>query len=73
MCAVSAMFDYAQRNWPVNPPQTQLVPVVWDNEAVKLFKEIIDRLDKLDKKMGDKDCVDPAKATFMAGLDKLNA
>lgn len=61
MCAVSMMYDYMQRNVPPISPY-------WTQPNLSDFKEIIRRLDNLDRKLDQKDCVDPDKAKYLADV-----
>lgn len=66
MCAVSAVIDHGRTlpwdNWINHEPYK--TKDRWDE-----FKDIIDRLDKLDKKLDQPDC-DPAKRAWMESIDK---
>lgn len=61
MCAVSATHDYFRQNVPI----TQ-----WDNKSWDEYLEIIRRLELLDEKLDQKDCVDPAKEEWMKEVEK---
>jgi hypothetical protein len=41
---------------PIFPPIQQ-----WDPEAKQLLREVLERLDKLDKRLGDIECHDESK------------
>lgn len=61
---VSMVHDYAKNKidwdkWTQNP------------SAVDDLKKIIKMLEKIDRKLGEPDCVDPEKAKFMDELEKL--
>ena len=60
MCAVSVMYDWGQ----TVPMQT------WTPPAFEQFKEILRRLEALDKKLAQPDCDDPAKAAWMHEVEK---
>jgi hypothetical protein len=80
MCATSAISDYYRdRTDPVNPwpqpqppvpfPQPYLPPIqIWDQESKQLLREVLDRLDKLDKRLGDIECHDDSKAELKRQL-----
>ena len=55
MCAVSSTYDYFRQNVPVEQ---------WTIPAWKQFQDIIERLDKLDETLNQKDCFDPEKAKW---------
>jgi hypothetical protein len=61
MCTVSAIMDYGQYRIPLQ----QWTPDSWAD-----FKEIIRRLDALDKKLDQPDCVDPAKQRWMQEVEE---
>lgn len=64
MCAVSVVFDY-YRNTPIT---------YWNQTNYGEFREIIQRLDKLDKALGERECHDPAKAEWTKRVeDRLAA
>jgi hypothetical protein len=73
MCAVSATIQYFQdRHNSLLPlpgalgyPQPQ-----WTPESVGLLKQILSKLERLDTMLGEPDCIDPAKAAFVADLEK---
>lgn len=69
MCVVSAVSDYYMRpnTWPPNsiPNQPQWVPTVpFDQETKDALKEIVKRLDEIDKKLKDRECMDDKKVAF---------
>lgn len=61
MCVVSATHDYMRQRVPIRD---------WTRPAFDDYQEIIKRLEKLDKKLGQPDCVDPAKAEWMKEVEK---
>jgi hypothetical protein len=64
MCMVSMVMDGGM----LIPPEK------WTKKTYSEFQEIIDRLDKLDKKLDQPDCHDPAKAEWMKNIeDRLKA
>lgn len=68
MCSVSVIQDYMSQ---------RTTPAQWTRPMFNEYKEILRRLDKLDEKLGQPDCEDPAKAAWMreveTRLDKLEA
>ena len=75
MCAVSMIFDYYRQPttnpaqpipWPSGVPDT----LPWTNDTFKELKDIIKRLDELDKKLGLEHCEDPKKAKWMKKIEK---
>lgn len=68
MCSVSAISDYYTRQWPNSFPSTPDVLTVADPETKRLLKEVMDRLDKIDKRLGDVECMDAEKAKWLAQL-----
>ena len=78
MCAVSMITDHYRdlQQWqqPHALPAIQWPPALpptlpWTREAVDEFKEIIKRLDALDKKLGLEHCEDPKKAEWMQAIE----
>lgn len=65
MCVVSMVHDYGRKNFP---------PVYeWDVDDLTEYEEIIRRLDRLDRRFNQPDCVDPAKQKFMDEIrDRLS-
>lgn len=75
MCTVSMIADYYdKRTWPGSPPfpynpPAPLPPVPqWDEESKRLLREVLERLDKLDKRLGDIECNDIAKEKLFKQL-----
>ncbi len=80
MCSVSAVSDYYRdrtlpHGWEPIPAranpfvQPYLPPVQqWDQEAKQLLREVLERLDKLDKRLGDIECHDESKAELRKQL-----
>ena len=56
MCSVSVMQDY----WREHTQPTQWTPPLWTD-----YQEVLRLLKKLDEKLGQPDCEDPAKAAWM--------
>lgn len=83
MCSYSMIADYyGQRinpgypyNQPINPQpfvQPYLPPVQqWDAESKQLLREVLERLDKLDKRLGDIECHDESKDELKRQLGLL--
>ncbi len=61
MCAVSVIHDYMRMN---------TAPQDWTRPAFNEFHEVIRRLDLLDQKLGQRDCHDPEKATWMEEVER---
>lgn len=68
MCASSMVTDYYQRQWPQNWPQTPNVLTVADEETKSMLRRALALLDKVDKRLGDIECLDKEKAEFLAAL-----
>lgn len=68
MCAVSAISDYYSNQYPLQVPSN---PAPWQNDpaVAKQLLEVLKRLDKLDKRLGDLECKDAAKAAFLKALE----
>lgn len=62
MCFVSVMIETSK----IQAPPVQQ----WSYESVLDMKEILRRLDAIDKKLELKDCFDPTKQEFMKQLDE---
>ncbi len=60
MCMVSVIYDYGKRIPGGN----------WTHDSFSHFKEVIRRLDELDRKLSQPDCHDPAKAAWMREIEK---
>jgi hypothetical protein len=81
MCSVSAVSAYYTDTYPnrLNPYQQAvpmpnlggLHPVVhtFDAETKEMMRQALKLLDKIDKRLGDIECLDDAKAGFMKALD----
>ena len=61
MCVVSVVVDASRQQWG------QISQ--WPTEVAYDMKDIIRRLDAIDKKLGAKDCYDPKKQEFIAELE----
>jgi hypothetical protein len=78
MCASSVISDYYQNTYPnrFNPvsPATympalpQTVVHQFDAETKDMLRQALKLLDKIDKKLGDVECMDDAKKAFLATL-----
>jgi hypothetical protein len=65
MCSVSVVQDYMRR---------EVAPNQWTRPMFNEYKEILKRLEALDERLGQADCEDPAKATWMREVeDRLKA
>lgn len=68
---------YRDSGWPP-PPPPQPIPwpqglpttLPWDRQALDDLKDILKRLDALDKKLGLAECEDPKKAEWMHGIEE---
>ncbi len=60
MCSVSVLSDWGR----TMVPQQQWTRPVFDD-----FKEVLLRLDEIDKKVGQPHCEDPAKAAWMREVE----
>lgn len=76
MCASSVISDYyMQPNWPAGlpamwPSQMPFQQLVQSDPELKdLLRKTVQLLDKIDKKLGDSDCMDETKAAFYRALD----
>lgn len=66
--------------WSPNPPSLPPQPfdwpkaapaaLPWDPDALKLLREAIDLIRKLDAKLGLPDCEDPKKAVWLAEVER---
>lgn len=56
MCAVSRVVDYMATRIPVAD---------WKRPEYDLLMEILDKLNKLDERLGQPDCLDPEKAKYL--------
>lgn len=67
MCAYSVVSDYYmdQHRWPQGNPLDTM-----DGAAIRMLKEITDKLDALDKRLKDIECDDPKKRAFKKKLAK---
>ncbi len=78
MCSVSMISDYYRdrtlpqggQPMPAAANPFSLPPIQqWDPEAKQLLREVLERLDKLDKRLGDIECHDDSKAALRKELD----
>ncbi len=65
MCAVSMISTYYME--PQHPSVPN--PYRFDNETKQALREIVRRLDELDKKLNDRECVDELKEQFFAIIE----
>lgn len=80
MCSVSMVSDWYNQDWrlkqPTYPAIPNLLPTIapatlpWSDESLKLLKEIMGQLKKLDDKLGLPDCEDPNKAKWIKSIEK---
>lgn len=49
-------------------PQTSPIQIV-DSETKEMMRQVLKLLDKIDKKLGDVECMDAEKAEFLKSLD----
>jgi hypothetical protein len=57
---------YEPPSWPKEAPAT----LPWTPEAYKLLQDIMERMKKLDEKLGLPDCEDPKKAEWMKSVEQ---
>ena len=82
MCSVSAVSDYYTNTYPnrinvqpMNPfqgmaqPPQPIVLSAMDAETKEMLRAALKLLDKIDKKLGDVECLDDAKKAFLATLN----
>lgn len=72
MCSVSAVSDYYMNTWPNRNPQNPN-PFQQLQQNAKLRRDmakVLALLDKIDKRLGDVECMDEAKAAFLAQFKK---
>lgn len=77
MCVVSAVHEqWYNPRWPYLPttpgttPPPRVANPIEDIRNFKIFKEILDRLDKIDEKLGLPDCGKELKEESLAYLEK---
>jgi hypothetical protein len=74
MCAVSMIsehyYDWETARKPFVWPPTLPPRLPWTPEAFADLKEILRRLDELDKKLGLEHCEDPKKAEWMQQIEE---
>lgn len=58
MCAVSMISQY---QWPT-PVRSM------DDDTKRLLREVVQRLDQIDKRLNDRDCFDEEKKKFLAAI-----
>lgn len=66
MCAFSVVSDYYINTWPSRFPNDPLPKrIQLDPQLRQMLKDVLDRLDKIDKRLGDIECHDETKAEFL--------
>ena len=60
MCVTSVIQDFAG----------QLPQHIWTRDTFSEYQEILRRLGELDRKLGQPDCVDPAKEAWMRDVER---
>lgn len=65
MCAVSAISNY-YNPWPMQK-------LTEDPETKKMLLDVIRRLDELDKRLNDKECMDDEKQKFLDAIGYVDA
>lgn len=81
MCSVSAVSDYYTSTYPgrlTGPPPNAIGMPAWtkpqeivhtfDTETKDMLRQALRLLDKIDKRLGDVECMDETKAAFLATL-----
>lgn len=63
MCVVSAISNYYSPSYLTIP-----TPREWDEDTKKLMREVIKRLDEIDKRLNDKECMDDKKQEFFEAI-----
>lgn len=74
MCAVSMISDvygHQQLSQPITWPWPQTLPqtLPWTEDALRDLKDILKKVDSLDKKLGLAECEDPKKAEWMKSIE----
>lgn len=67
MCVASVVSDYYMRSiYPtyIGDPVTIPQPKDWDPETKEMMRKLLELLDKVDKRLGDKECIDDKKKAF---------
>lgn len=59
MCVMSVVHDYFSQR-PIN---------IWTQNDFDYFKQIMDKLNELDERLGEPDCEDPSKASWMREVE----
>lgn len=65
MCVVSAISNYYQQPLSNYFP----TPRTWDDETKEMMRKIIELLDKVDKRLGDRECLDDQKQAFFKDIN----
>lgn len=63
MCVSSLVHDYMRQHVQPTSPY-------WTNESVRLLEEVLRKLDELDQKLKQPECVDPEKAKYLEDIKK---
>lgn len=69
MCTMSMVYDHFQKTWPQPEGWTpQILPYV--KPAVDNLRPLLDKLEEIDRKLGQPDCEREPKNKFLARLEK---
>ncbi len=69
MCAVSAVSDHYMNPKLNYFPQQPIVPIQQaDPEIKEALRKVVEMLDKIDQKLGERDCQDEHKAAFFKAI-----
>lgn len=52
------------------PPVEGVSPTQFDRETFEKLKDVLTKLGEIDKKLGEPDCVDPAKEAWMREVER---
>lgn len=71
MCAVSVIQDYFRQRTPLDGWPSRLGPSIdWKPDTWKLYKDILEKLGELDRKLDQPDCETPEKTAWMREVEK---
>lgn len=75
MCASSVVSDYYMNQWPQRYPRNPnpfgpLATIDPNADLRRDMAKVLQLLDKIDKRLGDVECMDEAKAKFLAQFNK---
>lgn len=81
MCAVSMIYDYGQKTWPLPPapmiptqPFQPFQPSLPTREQIDEFQKLVKAAREFDRKTGQPDCEDPRKVEWLKQImDRLDA